>query len=71
MQHMGTQTISCVRTFSNNHPPEDLLRNTAVLLDKLLDSSEDLLGQWTSRDLVEVICEAAEQTRYQMYIDPL
>ncbi len=42
---------------------EDLLRSTAVLLDRLLDSDEDLLIQWSTKDLVEGVCEAAEQAR--------
>lgn len=45
--------------------PEDLLRSTAVLLDSLLDSSEQLLKQWASKELVEAICEAAEQSRWE------
>ena len=42
---------------------EDLLKNVAVLLDKLLDSSNELLNDWTTKDLLLAICEACEQTR--------
>ena len=42
---------------------DDLLRNTASLLDQLLDESEELLNSWTGLPLMEAICEAAQQTR--------
>lgn len=46
---------------------EDLLKNVAVLLDKLLDSSNELLNDWTTKDLLLAICEACEQTRLSSF----
>ena len=42
---------------------EDLLKNVAVLLDKLLDCSDELLNDWATKDLLLAICEACEQTK--------
>lgn len=42
---------------------EELLRNVAVLLDRVLDNDSQLLEEWSSREFVEAVCEAMQQTR--------
>eukprot|EP00731_Ephydatia_muelleri_P007113 Em0003g1361a len=46
---------------------EDLLKNVAVLLDKLLDCSDELLNDWATKDLLLAICEACEQTKLSSF----
>ncbi len=54
-------SISTLIVFS--HAAEDLLASTSMLLDHLLNASEQLLRGWVDRQLVEAICEAAQQIR--------
>lgn len=42
---------------------DELLASTSILLDHLLNISEQLLREWAEEQLVEAVCEAAHQLR--------
>ena len=41
---------------------DDLLSSAGSLVDALLVSDDALLNEWSSKDLVECVCHAIEQT---------
>ena len=56
--------VSIVRgstVFILSHTTEELLASTGSLIDGLLDTSDDLVREWSSFELVESLCHAVEQ----------
>ena len=43
---------------------DDLLSHTADLIDKVMDTEDDLLIQWSSSEMVQAVLEAVKQCRY-------
>lgn len=41
----------------------DLLNNCCHLVEKVLDTSDDLVEEWSDIDLVTAVCEAMKQTK--------
>ena len=54
--------VLCIKFCSTSFLAE-LLQSAGSLLDRLLDSSDQLLLEWATSELVEAVCEAAEQVR--------